>query len=164
MQNLAKRLHRPPAEQRYAGGRVDMGNGQVLGPEDVLDGHWSYLLAERSARGARTVTVQVPDNWSAAIQVMAPELAPLTELAQEVADALPAVHPAPQFRRDLYQALEQTHRQYSAQRALGTRPQHGVCAAQRRLPWAAAILTVILTTGLLAWWIRRWARRSPPAS
>lgn len=160
MQNIAQRLRRPWAEHDYAASRVDMGNGRVLGPEDVLEGHWSHLLAERRAHGTRTVTVRVPDDFSAAIMVMAPELAPLTELAEEVADVLPAVHPTPQFRRDLYEALERTHRQQSAQRALGTRLGHESSRRPRRLWWTLAVLAL----GALVWMGWRMARNSRPRS
>ena len=154
---LAEGLLSPRLEREYAASRIDMGDGQTLGPEDVLEGHWNRLVAQRRTRDARTVQVRVSDNFSAAIMVMAPELAPLTELAEDVADVLPAVHPAPQFRRDLYQALERTHRQHSAQRALGTRfeqpPDEG-----RRAVWQALALVAIT---LLLWAGWRRARRRP---
>ena len=133
--------------------RVDMGDGHILGPEDVLEGHWNRLLAQRRTRAgalwARTVQVRVPDDISAAILVVAPELAPLTELAEEVADALPAVRPEPRFRRDLYAALEQTHRQHSAQRVLGTRPEPAPASPPRLLWPIAAVLGLILLVWLL---------------
>lgn len=140
-------------ESGYAA-RVDMGDGRILGPEDVLEGHWNRLLAQRrtpaGARWARTVQVRVPDDINAAIMVMAPDLAPLTELAEEVADALPAVRPEPRFRRDLYAALEQTHRQHSAQRTLGTRLETAP-ASPRRLLWP---VMAILGVALLVWLLR----------
>ena len=107
-------------EAAYQAG-LDLGGGQVLAPEDVLDGHCVRLLANRSHKATQTVPVRVNDNLSAAITVMAPNLAPLTDLAEEVAVAVPAVAPEPAFRQNLYQALERTHRQYRVQEALGTR-------------------------------------------
>ena len=102
---------------------LDMGDGRTLTPEDILDGHVARLLANRRRQAIRTtVPVQVDDDLSAAITVMAPDLAPLADLAEEVAVAVPAVAPAPAFRQNLYDALERTHRQYRVQKALGTRP------------------------------------------
>jgi len=155
LHKFAENLLGARAERDYAASRIDMGDGRTLGPEDVLEGHWNRLVAQRRARDPRTVQVRVADNFSAAIMVMAPELAPLTELAEEVADVLPAVHPAPQFRRDLYAALEQTHRQHSAQRALGTRLEQPP-DEERRAVWQALAL---LALGLLLWAGWRKARR-----
>lgn len=93
---------------------IDMGNGRFMRAADVLDGHSRRLTA-------RTVQVQVKPNLQVAISVLAPELAPLTALAEEVAHSALHVEPARQFREDLHRALEQTHRQHAAQRQLGTR-------------------------------------------
>jgi hypothetical protein len=95
--------------------RIDLGNGNFLEAEDVLEGHFHRL-------SSTTVPVQVNANLTAAITVLAPGLTPLTELAEEVAHTVPLAQPAPQFRYHLHQALEQTHRQQAAQRLLGTRP------------------------------------------
>ena len=139
---------------------LDLGNGQVLAPEDVLDGHSARLLADRERTGIQTVPVQVHDNLSAAITVLAPQLAPLTNLAAEVAAAVPAVAPEPAFRRNLYEALERTHRQYRTQEALGTRPlprhdsRHHVAL---RVSIVASIVLAVCAAGLVAWLARRRA-------
>jgi hypothetical protein len=92
---------------------IDLGNNRFLSPEDVLDGHFRRL-------SSRTVKIQVENDLQAAITVLAPGLAPLTELASEVAGVVPQVQPDAQFRQDLHRALELTHRQHTAQRKLGT--------------------------------------------
>jgi hypothetical protein len=143
-----------PAKSCWVG--IDMGNGQTLLPEDVLEGHYMRLAARQRAvlpgvevgSGPQSVQIQVADSTIAAIQVLAPRLAPLTELAEDVAEALPPVRPAPHFRQTLHEALEQTHRQQSAQRLLGTRPvpQTGTPAW---LLWVAA--TTIVVIALVLW-------------
>lgn len=141
----------------YAGG-LDLGDGKTLPPEDVLDGHSMRLLANRR-RPSRTVPVQVDDDLSAAITVMAPDLAPLADLAQEVAVAVPAVQPEPDFRQNLYEALERTHRQYRIQEMLGTRSAHQPGLLRVTAPWMAlgAVLCVIGVSGWLL--LRRKDRR-----
>ncbi|MDI9548050.1 MAG: hypothetical protein QM346_10680, partial [Chloroflexota bacterium] len=67
---LAEGLLGPHLEREYAASRIDMGDGRTLGPEDVLEGHWNRLVAQRRTRDARTVQVRVSDNFSAAIMVM----------------------------------------------------------------------------------------------
>ncbi len=117
-----------PMEGRQPG--VDLGEGRVLPAEEVLESHFRRLSATRDAR-AQNVTVQVGENLTMAITVLAPHLFPLTVLAEDVAQALPQVHPAPHFRQTLHRALERTHRQHAAQRLLGTRP----APAQNISPW-----------------------------
>ncbi len=123
--------------------RIDLGNGNFLEAEDVLEGHFHRLAST-------TVPVQVNANLTAAITVLAPGLTPLTELAEEVAHTVPLAQPAPQFRYHLHQALEQTHRQQAAQRILGTRP-----AAQAQGPAWGMITVILMVTitvlGLLAY-------------
>ena len=100
---------------------IDMGDGRVLEAEDVLDTYSARLISVApGARPTKTVNVQVDDNLVAAIEVLAPDLAKLTHLADEVAQAVPPVHPEAEFRQSLYEALERTHRQQAARRALGT--------------------------------------------
>jgi hypothetical protein len=95
--------------------KIDMGDGRFLTAADVLEGHYRRLATQ-------TVTLQVKPDLQAAITVVAPELAPLTAVATDVAQALPRIQPTSQFRSDLHRALELTHRQHHAQRALGTYP------------------------------------------
>lgn len=130
---------------------IDMGNGRTISAEDVLDGHFHRLATT-------TVQVQVKDNLQAAITVVAPTLAPLTELASEVAQAVPVAQPAPQFRHDLQKALELTHRQHSAQRKLGARP------PQPQTNWGtigAIIAGLLIVVGLLIYLQRRWQQPQP---
>jgi hypothetical protein len=100
---------------------IDLGNGRVMGAEDVLEGHYRRLATQRQPE-TRQVAVQVGDNLMAAITVLAPDLAPLAEVAEHVSGAVPVVEPEQHFRQNLHQALERTHRQHAAQRVLGTRP------------------------------------------
>jgi hypothetical protein len=127
---------------------IDMGDGRILGAEDVLESHFMRL-----ARRPRTenVPVQVGDNLVAAITVLAPKLAPLTEVAEEVAQAMPPVQPAPQFRKNLHQALERTHRQHAAQRVLGTRNRPKPSPAWRQ-PGGWVLVASLLLTLLAVWW------------
>ena len=128
---------------------IDLGDGRVLNPEDVLEGHY------RRVRG-RVVpaAVQVNDSLVAAIGVLAPNLAPLTAVAEEVATMVPPVAPEPEFRAHLHQALEQTHRQHAAQRILGTRP----VAQPRRDHRGVWLIVLVAAIGLLLAW------RSRPSS
>jgi hypothetical protein len=135
---------------------IDLGNGRVLGAEDVLEGHYRRLTATRPRQ--RRASVQVGDNLMAAITVLAPDLAPLTELAEEVAGAVPPVQPAVEFRRHLHQALERTHRQHAAQRALGTRRPYAPERESRPLWWIIMALAVLVVMGgIWRWWGRREA-------
>jgi hypothetical protein len=100
---------------------IDMGNGRMLDAEDVLEGHFRRVTARRQPT-SHQVVVQVGDNMTAAIAVLAPDLAPLTQVAEQVSGAVPLVQPTAHFRENLHEALERTHRQQSAQRILGMRP------------------------------------------
>ncbi len=131
------------SRQALPKGEIDLGNGRVLGAEDVLEGHFRRMSSYRqplnqpSGQSAtRQVAVKVGDNLMVAITVLAPDLVPLTEIAERVSDAVPLVEPEPHFRQNLHQALERTHRQHAAQRVLGTRP------APRPKP-----------SNLLGWWL-----------
>lgn len=137
---------------------LDLGDGRRVLPEDLLDGHSARLLADRQ-RGRRTVPVQVDDDLSAAITVLAPDLAPLADLAEEVADVVPAVAPQPDFRRNLYEALERTHRQYRMQEALGTRPVAQV-GRHRSAPVWIAILVTASVFAVTSWIVVRRKRQS----
>jgi hypothetical protein len=127
--------------QNGIGQSIDLGNNRFLSAEDVLDGHFRRL-------SSRTVKVQVQNDLQTAIAVLAPGLAPLTELATEVAGVVPQVHPGAQFRQDLHRALELTHRQHSAQRKLGTHPTAPAFFVWHRLI-AATIVGLALATFIL---------------
>ena len=138
---------------------LDLGQGRVLPPEDVLEGHFRRVQGQPRAamtRPTQVVSVQARPNVTAAIAVMVPALAPLAAVAEGVSSALPPVQPAPDFRAHLQQALERTHRQHAAQRVLGARPVPRRAAAPGdgpRLLWMLA-----LVGGLLLFWL--WRRRT----
>jgi hypothetical protein len=125
---------------------VNMGNGRFLTAEDVLEGHFRRLTTQPTAQ---TVTLQVKDDLNAAITVLAPELTPLTRVAQEVAQTVPAVQPEPRFRQNLHSALERTHRQHSAQRVLGTRSPTPTGSPL----WHTAAPVAVLFLALFALWL-----------
>lgn len=136
---------------------LDMGQGRTLSAEDLLDGHFRRMT---TAATARTVQVQVDDQLRAAITVLAPELSPLTHLAEELVDVVSDVRPEPHFRAELQRALEQTHRQHTAQRVLGTR-RTGPHGGGTTSGWTSlAVLGMVLLLGGL-WWVR--SRRSREA-
>jgi len=146
-------------------GGVDMGNGRVMDAEDLLEGHYRRMASHRQPFAGRAsahqVTVQVGDNLTAAIAVLAPQLAPLTEVAEQISGAVPFVEPERQFRQNLHQALERTHRQHAAQRILGTRPAPKPKQANK-LGWWVALAGIVATVALL-WGLR--SRQNPlPAS
>jgi hypothetical protein len=141
-------------QQEDAGPSIDMGNGRFLTAADLLEGHYHRLAAQ-------TVAVQVKPDLQSAITVVAPELAPLTAVASEVAHAMPRIQPGAHFRADLHRALELTHRQQHAQRVLGTRQ----AAADGELPWGLLILLVSFVAvlgGLL--WYRQYQQSGQSAS
>lgn len=137
---------------------IDLGNGRVLGAEDVLEGHYRRLASRRQAAtqkpATRQVVVQVGDNLTVAIAVLAPDLAPLTEIAEQVSGAVPYVEPERQFRENLHQALERTHRQHTAQRALGTRPVPRP-KPSHPLNWWVVLAGLVATIALLWGWRAR---------
>jgi hypothetical protein len=142
-----------PWRESLPKGQIDMGNGRVLGAEDVLEGHYRRVTARRQP-ATRQVAVQVGDNLMAAIAVLAPDLAPLTELAEQVSGALPLVEPEPRFRENLHQALERTHRQYTAQRMLGTRPAPRPKPANS-LGWWMVLAGIVAAIALMWGWRAR---------
>lgn len=142
---------------------IDLGNGRVLPPEDVLEGHYRRMTQQRSP-STRQVAVQVGDNLTVAITVLAPDLAPLTEIAEHVSDAVPLIEPTTQFREHLHQALERTHRQHAAERILGTRP----LPRQQSFPLQWWFVLIGLVTGLVMtlalWWGWRRQQGDTPAA
>ena len=141
-------------------GGIDLGNGRVLGAEDVLEGHYRRMTSRRQP-ATRQVAVQVGDNLMVAIAVMAPDLAPLTEVAEKVSGAVPHVEPEARFRQNLHQALERTHRQHAAQRVLGTRPAPRPKPASP-LGWWLALVGVVATVAVL--WGMRSRQNTVPAT
>lgn len=131
-----------PAEQ------VDLGNGRVVGGEDVLDSHFTNRL------DTPRLTVHVEGDLNRALTALAPGLASLTELAEKVDEAVPRAQPAPQFRQDLQKALELTHRQHHAQRVLGTR----VETPAKQTPWIMVVLlllVIVCTVSVALYWSKR---------
>lgn len=140
---------------------IDLGGGRMLRAEDVLEGHFRRL-ASRPRAQTQHVSVQVGDNLLAAITVLAPDLAPLTMVAEEVAGAMPYVQPAQDFRLHLHEALERTHRQHAAQRTLGTRPPTPPVSSSRPTGWIAATVTLLVLLALTwRWWTQRVASSAP---
>jgi hypothetical protein len=151
-------------------GGIDLGNGRVLGAEDVLEGHYRRMASHRQPvagrpflgkPATRQVTVQVGDNLTAAIAVLAPDLAPLTEVAEQVSGAVPLVEPEARFRQNLHQALERTHRQHAAERILGTRPTPRPKPSNPLGLWMA-LAGLVATLALLWGW--RWRQGTAPAA
>lgn len=139
-------------QQEDSGPAIDMGDGRFLTAADLLEGHYHRLATQM-------VAVQVKPDLQSAITVVAPELAPLTAVASEVAQAMPRIQPAAHFRADLHRALELTHRQQHAQRLLGTRPPE----TATDLPWALLILLVsmvVVVAGLLWYQQHQRSRQS----
>ncbi|MDQ3250031.1 MAG: hypothetical protein M3Q45_12600 [Chloroflexota bacterium] len=130
--------------------KIDLGNGKFLAAADLLEGHFHRLATA-------TVPVQVDRSLTAAITVLAPDLTPLTTLAEEVAQTVLRVQPAPHFRHQLQQALEQTHRQHTAQRVLGTR-QAPPPAGVTWLMFSVCVALVITVVGV--WRYRQQGRRA----
>lgn len=98
---------------------IDLGGGRLLPAEDVLESHFRRLAEQTAAfkAGTQDVQIEVAPNLSAAIRVVAPKLAPLTEIAEELSHKIGTVAPDTQFRSELHRALEEAHRQLAAQRA-----------------------------------------------
>jgi hypothetical protein len=114
--------------------KVDLGNGRFVEAEDVLESHFSNRL------DTPRLTVHVEGDLNQALTVLAPGLASLTELAEEVDQLVPRVQPTPQFRHDLHKALELTHRQHHAQRVLGTRVER----PEQQRPWTLVAIIVVV--------------------
>lgn len=96
---------------------IDLGGGRIMPAEDVLESHFRRIASMKNAPAAQDVRIEVAPNIKAAIRVMAPKLAPLAEIAEELAVKINSVEPEPGFRSDLHRALEEAHRQLAAQRA-----------------------------------------------
>ncbi len=148
------RAIRWPTRQASVPPKIDFGGGFLVPAEDVLDGHLKRLLRNSS----QSVQIQTGHSLQSTIEVSSPELAPLTGLAEDLAEVVPDVSPEPNFREELHRALERTHRQHAAQRTLGTRPAP-VSEKRRTISSYLIMLNLFLlaTLGLLV--LRRYSRR-----
>lgn len=136
---------------------IDLGNGRTLTAEEVLEGHYRRVAAQRRP-AVEHASVQVDDNLPVAIAVLAPDLTPLTHLAEDVSVAMPPVEPTVDFRRNLHDALERTHRQHSAQRVLGARPAR---QAHASLYWVWLVVALVaVMVGTFAILQRRQAQQA----
>jgi hypothetical protein len=127
---------------------VDLGNGRSVQAEDLLDSHFTNRI------DAPRLTVHVEGDLNKALTALAPTLASLTELAEEVDQAVPRAQPTPQFRQDLQKALELTHKQHQAQRVLGTR----VETPEAQMSWGmlSLVLLLVACTISLTFYLRKW--------
>ncbi|MEZ4658566.1 MAG: hypothetical protein R2911_13425 [Caldilineaceae bacterium] len=101
---------------------LDMGNGRTLSAEDVLDGHFQRLADQAVQTDADPTDTAHPKpvrKLGPAIHKLSPDLALLTDLADNLADQTVQAHPAPQFRQNLHNALEKAHQEQAAKRVLG---------------------------------------------
>jgi len=119
---------------------IDLGNGRFVEAEDVLDSHFTNRLEPPR------LTVHVEGDLNQALTALAPGLASLTELAEEVNQVVPRAQPAPQFRQDLHKALELTHRQHQAQRVLGTR----IETPEPQTPWLMIALLFMVMVSVVS--------------
>lgn len=132
--------------RRSAPPAIDLGGGRLVAPEDLLEGHFLRLAAQRTR--PHEVSVQVRPALKSVIQVAAPTLAPLTQLAEQVAGTLPTVQPAPDFRSQLHRALEEAHR----------RRLESPAPSQAERDWVtllAATLVALGAAGLVLYLLRR---------
>lgn len=132
---------------------IDLGGGRFVPAEDLLEGHFRRMAlpvaAPVQAASVQNVRVQVNADTSAAIRVVAPSLAPLTQVAEELAARLTSVKPTPQFRADLHRALEAELRR---------RVEADAAPSEPRSAWAwlaAAIITALGLAGIALWLLRR---------
>jgi hypothetical protein len=118
---------------------IDLGGGRLLPAEDVLESHFRRMSERTSAlqSGTQDVTIEIAPNLNAAIRVVAPKLAPLTEIAEELSHKIGTVTPDTQFRTELHRALEEAHRQLAAQRA-----------AQPQTRWFTSTLLWVAIAGI----------------
>lgn len=139
---------RPWQENQFVGtAEIDLGSGKKVHAVDLVDGH-AQRLRENTAgldEGKRDLTD--------AVRVIAPQLAPLTDLAQNISNHSTPAHPTTKFRKDLQQALEISHRQQSVRRTLGIQPPAQKETVWWQSPWlmlAVAVLIVVIGSGIVA--------------
>lgn len=138
---------------------IDLGGGRTLPAEDVLESHFRRMAAIRNQGNVEDVRIEVAPNIKAAIRVMAPKLAPLTDIAEELAVKINSVEPEPGFRSELHRALEEAHRQMAAQRAAEPESRW----FQSPILWAglvAATSALSVLLAVLAWRQRKCAHQS----
>ena len=83
---------------------IDLGNGHFLEAPDVLDSHFRRLMQEADSV-----------DLTEAIDSLAPPLAPLAHLANDLAHEIPRIQPDTVFRKELQQRLEAAHQQQATE-------------------------------------------------
>ncbi len=137
-----------PWPRRRQPNGIDLGGGRLVPAEDLLEGHFRRMAHPVAAHTSHDVNVQVSRDASAAIRVVAPTLAPLTQVAEELASRLTTVKPTPQFRADLQRALEaEMQRRLEAGAPADASPSGWL--------WAAALITSAGLATLALWLLRR---------
>ncbi len=142
-----------PWRRTSANKGIDLGGGRLVPAEDLLEGHYrriAYPLPIPAQPAAvQDVHVQVDPAMSTAIRVVAPTLAPLAQVAEEVAAKLTSVKPTAQFRADLHRALEA-----ELQRRLAD--EETPRAAVPVWVWAiAGVISAIGLAGASLWFLQR---------
>ena len=127
--------------------KINLGKGQTIHAIDVVEGHAQRL------RKAKTNAAPAGSEQAitSAVRTVAPEVAPLTDLALNIANNSTNAQPASKFRKELQQALETSHRQQSVRRSLGIQ-----APAKKDPPWwqsswflfVVATLLIIVTVGI----------------
>lgn len=147
---LQRRVFLWPWQRTKTEHGIDLGGGRLVPAEDLLEGHFKRMAqpAAPGGRGAQDVSVRVGPEMNAAIRVVAPSLAPLAQVAEELAAKLTLVTPTPQFRADLQRALEaELQRRLEADHAPG--------AARPLWALVAGALVALGLAGVALWWLRR---------
>lgn len=119
---------------------IDLGNGKMVRSEDLLDGHANNLRTIKLDHA----TEPKKRDLTSAVRVVAPEIAPLTDLAYTIAEKSPQSQPKDKFRADLQHALESTHRQQKVRRTLGMQPPARKEPALWKSPWFMAFVGLLL--------------------
>ncbi|MEZ4709724.1 MAG: hypothetical protein R3A44_21125 [Caldilineaceae bacterium] len=137
-----------PADEPSLPG-IDMGNGRTLSAEEVLDGHFQGLADQASpvdADPSNSAQQKPARNLGPAIHKLSPDLAPLTDLADDLAQQSKPAQPTPQFRQNLHNALERAHQEQMAKRVLGIQSEP-LTDTWRLGPWSGwAVLLVSAST------------------
>lgn len=135
---------------------IDLGGGYRISPEDVLESHFRQIAGPPIVLRTQDVGVQVTPNLHTAIRVVAPTLAPLAQIAEELTTRMPTVQPAANFRSELHMALEEAHRVQTAQRIIAA------ARARSRRPrlvaLAASAIVALGLAGAALWLLRKRPR------